>query len=543
MHPSTCLDRRAVALFVRFGLGACLAVTAQAAGDVPIRQVIDAEVRAAWGKEKITPAPKADDAAFLRRVYLDLVGAIPTYEEARQFLDDADAGKRDKLIRRLLEDPRYAQQQAAVWDITLFGRNPPNPDATRYRAPFQQWLTEKFAKNEPYDGWVRDLLLAEQDGSECFYVQFNNKPEDLAEAFSKIFLGTQIQCARCHDHPSADFSQKDFYGMAGFFVRLVALDQGAPSGGKQGKIYKIAEKSSGDVFFAGNAKELQPGMKGEPVKPKFLGGTPLDEPALPAGFKEPEVKGGVKSLPKPAFSRKEKLAEWATSPTNPYFAQAAVNRVWGQFMGRGIVHPLESFLGVTKPELPVLLDALTQQFIDHKFDLKWLIGELVSSESYQLAGGNGSAVKDALPSHFERARIRPLSAEEMLSALKTAGGDPGQKTEGVTESYFVRYFGEPVNGQGEFQGSLNEHLFLNNSDVVRGFIKRKKGNLADTVITSSEPWEQRVDRMFLSVLTRLPSESERRKFVAYLTSDPKTDAVVEDAIWVLANTSEFRFNH
>jgi len=530
-----------VALFLRFGVWACLATTAQA-GDVPVRQVIDTEVRAAWEKEKITAAPKADDAAFLRRIYLDLVGTIPSYDEARKFLNDPDPGKREKLIQRLLEDPRFAQQQAAVWDLTLFGRNPPNPDATRNRAPFQQWLTEKFARNEPYDGWVRDLLLAEQDGSECFYVQFNNKPEELAEAFSKIFLGTQIQCARCHDHPFANLLQKDFYGMAGFFVRLVALDQGAPAGGKQGKKYKIAERSSGDVLFAGNAKELQPGMKGEPVKPKFLGGTLLEEPALPAGFKEPEVKTGVKSLPKPVFSRKEKLVEWATSPTNPYFTKAAVNRIWGQFMGRGIVHPLDSFLGDAKPALPVLLDELTQQFIEHKFDMKWLIGEVVSSESYQLAG-SGSAVKDALPKHYERARIRPLSAEEMQAALKTAGGDPEQKSEGATGDYFVRYFGEPVNGQGEFQGSLNEHLFLNNSDNVRGFIRRKKGNLADTIASSNEPWEQRVDRMFLSVLTRLPNESERRNFVTYLTSDPKTEAVVEDAIWVLVNTSEFRFNH
>ncbi|HEV7405225.1 MAG TPA: DUF1549 domain-containing protein [Chthoniobacteraceae bacterium] len=546
MHPPPCREfpvgpfAGIASIFLCCALAACLAITAQAA-EAPVRQAIDAEVRAVWAKEKITPAPKADDATFLRRVHLDLVGTIPTYEEARQFLEDADAGKRDKLIQRLLDDPRYAQQQAAVWDLTLFGRNPPNTEAVRYREPFKRWLTDKFARNEPYDGWVRDLLLAEQDGSESFYVQFNNKPEELAEAFSRIFLGTQIQCARCHDHPSADLSQKDFYGMAGFFVRLVALEQGPLEGGKPGKKYKIGEKSSGDVLFAGNAKELKPGMKGEPVKPKFLGGAPLDEPALPAGFKEPEIKTGVKSLPKPEFSRKEKLVEWATSPANPYFAKAAVNRVWAQFMGRGIVHPVDSFLDDTKGALPGVLDELTRQFIEHKFDMKWLIGELVRSETYQLAGRG--AVKEALPKHFERARIRPLSAEEIMAALKTAGGDAEQKSDGVTETYFVRYFGEPVNGQGEFQGGLSEHLFLNNSDNVRAFLRRKKGNLADTIITSSEPWEQRVDRMFLSVLTRRPSESERARFTAHLTSDPKTDALVEEAIWVLVNTSEFRFNH
>ena len=522
-------------------LSACVATFAGAA-DVPLREVIDKEVRSACEKKAIPLAPKSDDATFLRRVYLDLVGTIPTYDEAKQFLDDADAGKRDALIQRLLDDPRYPQQQAAIWDLTLFGRNPPNQDATRNRTLFKQWLTDKFAKNEPYDRWVRDLLLAEQEGSELFYVQYTNKAEDLAEAFSKVFLGTQIQCARCHDHPSTDLLQKDFYGMAGFFVRLVVLDQGSSGEGeKKVKKFKIGEKSSGDVLFAGNAKELKPGMKGEPVKPKFLSGSPLEEPALPAGFKEPEVKGDVKSLPKPLFSRKEKLAEWATSPTNPFFARAIVNRVWAQFMGRGIVHPIDNFVDDNKPTLPALLDALTQQFIEHQFDMKWLIRELVSSGVYQRASTGES--KDALPKHFERARVRPLSAEEIQATLKTAGGDPAVKSEGSTGEYFLRYFGEPVNGMGEFQGSLGEHLFLNNSDNVRAFIRRKKGNLADGICASTDPWEQRVDRMFLSVLTRLPTDPERRKFATYLTSDPKTEAVVEEALWVLVNLSEFRFNH
>lgn len=541
-HRRRCIraSKDGMALIVAFGLAACLMATVCGAG-APLREVIDGEVRAAWEKENVKPAPKADDATFLRRVYLDLVGTIPSHDEARDFLDDTDVGKRGKLIERLLEDPRFSQQQAAFWDLTLFGRNPPNQDATRNRPFFKAWLTDKFAKNEPFDQWVRDLLLAEQEGSELFYVQFNNKAEDLAEAFSKIFLGTQIQCARCHDHPFTDLSQKDFFGMAGFFVRLVVLDQGASGSGEKVKKYKIGEKSSGDVLFAGNMKEIKPGNKGEPVKPKFLSGPALEEPVLPAGFKEPDVKTGVKSLPKPLFSRKEKLAEWATSPTNPFFTKAAVNRVWGQYLGRGIVHPVDNFVEDNEPVLPALLDALTREFAAHKFDMKWLIREVVSSETYQLASSGGE--KEALPKHFERGRIRPLTAEEIQIAIKTAGGDPAVKTDGVTGEYFVRYFGEPTNGMGEFQGGLSEHLFLNNSDNVRGFIRRKKGNLADTVITSTEPWENRVDRMFLSVLTRLPSDADRQKLLAHLTSDPKPEALVEEAIWVLVNMSEFRFNH
>ena len=515
------------------------------AAEAPLRQVIDAQVQAAWKKEKVQPAPQSDDATFLRRIHLDLVGTIPTHDEARQFIDDKDAQKRDKLIARLLEDPRFAQQQATLWDLTLFGRNPPNQEATRNRTQFKQWLLGKLAKNVPFDQWVRDLLLAEQEGSEVFYAAYSNKPEDLTEAFSRIFLGTQIQCARCHDHPYTSLLQKDFYGMAGFFVRLVAMDQGTTgAGNEQVRRYKIGEKSSGDVLFAGNMKDAKPGKKGEPVKPKFLGGAALEEPALPVGFKEPEFKSGTKSMAKPEFSRKEKLAEWATAPGNPYFARSAVNRLWGQFMGRGIVHPVDNFGEDNKPALPALpalLDALTAQYVAHKFDMKWLIGEIVSSQTYQLAG-NGTGT-DALPKHFERARIRPLAAEEIAAVMKSAGGDAGQTGDGVTSEYFRRYFGEPANGQGDFQGSLGEHLFLNNSDNVRAFIRRKKGNLADTINLSTEPWESRVDRMFLTVLTRLPKEIEREKFVAYLKSDPKPENLVEEAIWVLMNMSEFRFNH
>ncbi len=512
------------------------------AADAPLRQVVDVQVRAAWKQEKLKPAAKADDATFLRRVQLDLLGTIPTHDEARAFLDDPDSWKRDKLIVRLLDDPRFAAHQTTLWDLTLFGRQPPNPDTTRNRTAFREWLTAKFAKNEPLDRWVRALLLAEEEGSELFYAAYSNKPEDLTEAFSRIFLGTQLQCARCHDHPYTDLKQRDFYGMAGFFVRLVVMDQGSSgSGEKQMKKFKIGEKGSGDVLFAGNMKDAKPGKKGEPVKPAFLRGGALEEPPVPAGFKEPEFKSGTKSLPKPEFSRKEKLAEWATAPANPFFARAAVNRVWGQLMGRGIVHPVDDFEADNKPALPALLDALTQQFVAHQFDLKWLIGELVRSETYQLA--SSGPAKEALPKFYERARLRPLSAEEIVAALKTAGGDPAMKSDGVTGDYFTRYFGEPTNGQGEFQGRLSEHLFLNNSDNVRAFLRRKKGNLADSILLSTEPWEARVDRLFLAVLTRLPSTAERGKFVTYLQSDPKPEPLVEEALWVLVNLSEFRFNH
>lgn len=541
---------RSLALFLT--LAALLPAGRARAEDAPLRQLIDDQVRAAWQRENVTPAGPADDAEFLRRVHLDLVGTLPTADEAAAFLKDTAADKRAKLIDKLLDDPRFAAHQADVWDLVLFGRHPAGGDATRQRDVFHKWLTEQFAKNVPYNRWVRDLLLAEgntaANGPPMFLLQYRNKPEDATEAVSRLFLGTQLQCARCHDHPFDKWQQLDFYGMAGFFVRLTVVEG---TDGK-GRRYQIAEKSTGEVLFTGPAAKQKPGQKGTRVPPKFLGGAALEEPAPPKDFKEPDLKNG-QAPPKPAFSRKEKLAEWVTAADNPYFARAVANRVWAQFLGRGLVHPVDDLKTTNKASHPELLNALAEQMKAHQFDLKWYIRELVNTEAYQLSGkGEG---KEALPRWFERARVRPLSAEELLAsfrvatgfdaAARAAGAKPGEeKLPGNMKTWVQMYFGEPTTGRGDFQPGLSEHLFLNNSGDMKQLIQRRKGNLADTLLSSGAPWEERVDQLYLAVLTRLPRPAERERFVAHLTSDEKkTEALVEEAIWVLLNCSEFRLNH
>ncbi|HEY1188441.1 MAG TPA: DUF1549 and DUF1553 domain-containing protein [Gemmata sp.] len=510
---------------------------AVARADEPLRAVIDRELSAAWKKQNVTPAPKSTDAEFLRRVYLDLVGTVPTTAETTRFLNDTGAKKREKLIDALLADPRFAAAQANVWDLALFGRHPGNAPDTRTRPAFKTWLTKQFGDGVKHDALVKELLLAEQPGSEMFLVQFRNAPNDATVAVTRLFLGTQLQCAQCHDHPFDVWTQKDFYGVSGFFVRLVVQETSA---GKT-RSFTIGEKGTGEVLFSGNAKDAAPGKKGAPVKPKFLGGAELAEPPTPKGFKEPAPKNGAK-LPRPAFSRKEKLAAWVVAPENPYFARATVNRVWGQFMGRGLVHPIDDFTKDNPPSHPDLLQALAASFVAQKYDLKSLILEIVNSEAYQLSGAGPS--KAALPEWFERGRVRPLTAEELVAAMRTATRfEPNPKEPNANWEYFLRAFGEPTNGLGEFQGSLSEHLFLNNSEQVRQLFRRKTGNLADQLLSSTEPWEKRVEKLYLSVLSRPPKPNEREAFVSYIQREPKPDAAVEDAIWVLLNSSEFRFNH
>jgi hypothetical protein len=526
----------------RWLLAALIVIPAAAQADEPLRAVIDRELATEWKKQDITPAPRSTDSEFLRRVYIDLVGTVATLDEATQFLADKDTKKREKLIEKLLADPRFARAQSEVWDLVLFGRNPGASDVTRVRPAFKTWLTKQFADNVPYDKLVKELLLAEQPGSEMFLVQFRNAPEEAAVSVSRIFLGTQLQCARCHDHPFDSWTQKDFYGIAGFFVRLVVQDMGTGNN----RSLSIGEKSSGEVLFTGSAKEQQPGKKGEPVKPKFLGGTDLDEPPTPKDFKEPLPKNGEK-MAKPKFSRKEKFASWATATENPYLARAAANRVWAQLMGRGIVHPVDDFTKENTPSHPELMKALADGFSAHKFDLKWLIREIANSEAYQLAGTG--KVTDALPKFFERARVRALSAEELMAAMRTATTfDVDAKTataplQNAGNEYFMRYFGEPTNGLGDFQGSLAEHLFANNGEHIRGFVRRKKGNLTDQLMTATDAWDKKVDKLFLAVLNRQPKPTELMKFVEFIKNDPKPEARLEDAMWVLLNSSEFRFNH
>lgn len=521
-------------------LGAALPTPAFGA-DRPLRDTIDSEIKAAWAREKVTPAKPATDAEFLRRVSLDLVGVIPTYAETIAFLDDQAADKREKLIERLLADPRFARHQADVWDMVLFGRNPPGGQADR-RDGFQTWLKSRFEKNVPYDEWVRELLKADGTSAETaamYFVQYRSAPEDAIEAVSQTFLGVQLQCARCHDHPFEAWKQREFYGMAAFLARLDVVTV-AQKGNTS--VFAIGERNSGEVRFTGAAKDAKPGDKGEPVKPKFLLGTELTEPATPKDFKE-ERFAPNKMPPKPKFSRKDALADWITKPDNPYFARAVANRVWAQFLGRGLVHPVDNLSASNAPSHPALLDAITKELVARKFDLKWLMRELVSSKTYQLsAAGTG----EPMPAWFQHARSRPLSAEELVESWQVASGYLAAETSKKADAdrfrplgsgYMLQFFGAPTTGTGDFQGGIREHLYLNNGPL--GQMLGAKGGLAEAVADAKKPVAERVERLFLSALNRRPTAAEAKKFAQFLSDGGSA----LDAVWVLLTCAEFRFNH
>lgn len=519
------------------------------AADDRLRDTIDREIKAGWVKEKISAPARSSDSVFLRRIHLDLVGMIPTSDEAAGFLKDTDPKKREKLIDKLLADPRFARQQSHVWDLAMLGRNAKLVEGTvghRNRERFRQWLARKFEANEHCDRIAAKILRAEEDGSQLFFAVYGGTDE-MTAAVSRFFLATQIQCAKCHDHPFEPWTQKDYHGMAAFFARTMAVEvPGKPEVTNQkGKQYLVGERATGEAIFASD--EIDPKTKKKqttPIRPKFLNGEPLAEPAPPKDYVEPKLKAG-ELPPKPAFSRREKFVEWMTAKDNPYFARATVNRVWAQFMGRGFVHPVDDINSRNTPSHPDLFKAMETAFVAKQFDLKWLVREVVNSEAYQAT--DLGPVKDAMPTNYERARIRPLSVEELTASLHLATGasvEVASKAE--PSSQLLQYLGQPADGQGRFQGSLTEHLFLHNGDLVRGLCRPNKGNLADQIVTGSDEWGTKVERMFMSVLSRPPSTEEADRFVKYLTADAKDAKLkaqrVEDAMWVLVSCSEFRFN-
>jgi hypothetical protein len=237
-----------------------------------------------------------------------------------------------------------------------------------------------------------------------------------------------------------------------------------------------------------------------------------------------------------------------TAADNPYFARATANRLWGQFLGRGLAHPVDNLSDTNIPSHPDLLDALADGLVQSRFDLRAFIRELCNSRTYQLAATGGGS--EGLPRWFERARVRPLSAEELADAWRVAtgfeaaeqrAGKPGtDRFRPVGSGYMLRFFGQPTDGVGNFQGGLQEHLYLNNGPLSQ-FINCGPGGLLDQLSKETPP--QRVERLFLSVLNRPPRPEEQARFDEYLAADTKPPERLQEAIWVLMTCSEFRFNH
>ncbi|HEX5446964.1 MAG TPA: DUF1549 and DUF1553 domain-containing protein [Pirellulales bacterium] len=483
---------------------------------------VDELIGARLRQDGVSPAAPADDAQFLRRASLDLNGVIPAGSEVSAFLEDSSADKRAKLIDRLLARPRYATHLGQVWSKMLLPAAAQNERAAEV-AGFTAWLRRRFAENIRYDIVVADLLTttgsSNRGGAALFYTASGLKPEELAASTSRIFLGVQIHCAQCHNHPFDHWRQEDFWSYAAFFARV----QQAP--GVQPPEVELVDAAAGEVMLPDTDRV---------IAPKYLGADPPSEDA--------------------DVNRRRQLAIWLVSRDNPYFARVAVNRVWALLFGRGLVHPVDEFGEQNPSSHPQLLDELAGYFVDSGYDLKELFRVLASTEAYQRSSASLSEGEPPAPESFARMLVKTLSPEQLYdSLLRAARRDeaaptmaaPGQPSMGDRQQFLAR-FNMGTHEATEFAAGIPQVLALMNGALTDAATDPLRGGILLAIDAPFFSDAERVEALFLAVLSREPTDAEREQFMRYVHDKPNADErrqALGDMLWAMLNSPEFILNH
>ncbi len=477
---------------------------------------VDALLEAEMRQRGITPAERCDDAEFLRRVHLDLTGVIPTAAQVREFLADPAIDKRVRCIERLLASPRHPTHLATTWRRIML---PADSDPARRleAAGLQRWLRDQFAANLRYDRLVAEFISASgqgETGPTLFYRSLEVKPEKLAAATSRIFLGLQIQCAECHDHPFDHWTQRDFWGYAAFFAQLPSNETAMTNR------FQLVDLPIGEVRLPDT---------NEVISPNFPGGR-----APP-----PDALG----------TRRRQLAIWMASRDNPFLAPSAVNRVWQQMFGRGLVNPVDNLGTHNPPSHPQLLDELVEFFVNHQFDLPTLYRVLARTEAYQRSSSvKGLSPGDASESlaAFARMPLRPLTADQLFDSLqRSLGTDPEvAAAESPVRARFVALMESTSPDPTEYDLGLPQALQLMNGEPLAAATNSR----ADGMLAAlAAPWwddRDRVEILFLATLSRFPRPSEVDALIAYLkAASGPPEAARGDLLWALINSAEYQINH
>lgn len=510
-------------------------VPASAYAAQPRWSFIDDLVYRKLAQLRLLPSELCDDATFLRRASLDLIGTLPTPAEVRSYLAEcrSETGgngpalkTRAKSVEALLQRPEYADYWAMRWSNLLLI----NPDLLLPRGAwaFDRWLRDAFRQNMPYDRFAREIVSATgetyREGPPNFFRALS-KPIDAGKSVAQLFLGIRMDCAQCHHHPFERWGQDDFYSMAAFFARV--RDKGSYPEGYHSSIYVAAEG------------EVQHPKTGATMLPKPPGAEPL---AVAEGE-----------------DRRAALARWMTQPDNPYFARAIVNRVWGLLMSRGIVEPVDDFRATNPASNEPLLDALAQDFVKSGYDLKHLLKTIALSAAYQrtsLATKNNA--KDTR--NYSRYYTRRPPAEVLLDAVSQVTGLPQsfrghpegtraiQMWDSRLEVEFLTIFGRPVRQsvcecERPTDGSVAQALHLMNGSGLQDRLANDKG-FAAALDRSGKPEPEVVEELYLAALGRLPRPEEAQAALAAFRREKVTRRqAVEDVLWALMNTAEFVLNH
>jgi hypothetical protein len=493
---------------------------------------------------RLPPAPMADDATFLRRAHLDTIGRLPTADEVRAFLSDSSPDKRDRLIDGLLAREEFIDYWAYQWsDLLLVNGTRLRPDAVK---AFYLWIRERVAENVPWDEFARQIVLArgsslENGGSNFFAL--HQDPETMTENVSQAFLGLSIGCAKCHNHPLEKWTNDQYYAMANLFARVRAKGWGGePRNGDGGRTLFVT--SRGDL--------VQP-SKGVPQPP-----APLD--AEPLASDSP-------------LDRREYLAEWLTSPENPYFARAITNRVWANFFGVGLVEPVDDLRLSNPASNEELLAAAAEYLVDQNYDLKALMRAILQSAAYQRSSEPDEASRDDTR-NYAHYYPRRLMAEVALDAISQVTDVPTEFTEieypgadfqktdfykegtralelydSAVASRFLRTFGRhqriiTCQCERSNEPSLVQALHLANGETILKKCAAKDGRV-ESLLASGLPDYRLIEELYLSALSRYPTDGEITKVLALLEETPASDrrAAVEDVFWAVLSSREFMFNH
>jgi hypothetical protein len=485
---------------------------------------IDGHLERAWRAEKVQPAPPADDAEFLRRAYLDLTGRIPLPADVHKFLVDRSADKRAKLIDRLLADPRFAHHQANVWRAELLPEAAAGGGARLFQPGFEAWLRQRFRAGVRYDELVRELLTVpiapagrepepvlrdpERPNPLAFFAVKEAKPENLAAAVTRTFLGVRLECAQCHDHPFAKWKQDQFWRQAAFFAGLRRRGPGPFA-----SLNEVADR-----------RELSPAHSGKPLQAEFLDGARPDW--------------------KPDRSSRAVLADWVTSPDNPFFARAAANRVWGQFFGKGIVEPVDDFRDDNPPSHPELLDDLAKTLVEARFDLTHLMKGICRSRAYQRTSARTHPSQDGSPLPA-RMPVKALTGEQLFDSLARATGYRDEQDKGAARRQFLTRF-SLTSAASEPETSVQQALTLLNGRFVEWATDPEScPTLLAVTQTPGMTVTERVEALYLATLGRKPGGAELGRVRRHLEAGGSARQAerLADVFWMLLNTAEFRLNH
>lgn len=478
----------------------------------------------------IAPSNLCSENEFLRRVYLDVCGILPTPEETEKYLASVNPKKRAELIDSLLQRKEYADLWTLKWSDVL--RNSRKRLSLKGAHAFHGWLHSQIQRNRPWNEVVQQLITGSGStfsNPPANYYRVTSDATELAETTAQVFFGIRMQCAKCHNHPFERWTQQDYYSLASFFSQVRLRNDPKRPGDKK------AEDRF--VFIDRTAEMRYPGTN-EIVVPTFLDG---------------------KNAPMESHSDRRKiLADWITSADNKLFAKSVVNRIWYHLLGRGIVSPVDDFRESNPSANDPLLNALAKDFIDHNFDMKHLIRTILNSRTYQLSSETNQSNKSD-EKYFSHCYTKLYTAEQLFDAIcqvtevpETFAGMPAgtratQLPDGEFNHAFLKSFGQPnreiaCECERESDSNLGQALQLINGATVNDRLKNPN-NVLGKLLKRETTDKKRLELLYLSSLSRRPTEAEENAMLAHVQATIDRRRAWEDVLWALINSKEFLFRH